>query len=129
LSDVNEITQPKKIRQAAFLSTFRACANITKAAAAIGIERKTHYDWLENDEAYREEFKATMLTAAHVLEEKALKLALEDENPTMIIFLLKGALPDKYRERATFEHTGKDGKPLLDFASVRAYVRDPSSTS
>jgi len=50
--------------------------------------------------------------------------AVRKYSDTLLIFLMKGAMPDKYRERWTGELTGKDGKPLLDLASVRAFMRE-----
>lgn len=43
---------------------------------------------------------------------------------SLLIFTLKGGKPEKYKDRATFEHTGKDGKPLFDAASIREYMRN-----
>jgi len=37
--------------------------------------------------------------------------------------LLRGNLPEKFRERWTGELTGKDGNPLFDVASVRQYCK------
>lgn len=48
---------------------------------------------------------------------------VREYSDTLLIFLLKGAKPLKYRERLNIEHTGKDGKPLLDVASVRAFMQ------
>lgn len=85
----------------------------------VGIDRKLHYKWLDVDEdgSYREAFDAAMDTAADRLEEEARRRAVEGvEEPvgwyqgepggyvrkysdTLLIFLLKGARPQKYRER------------------------------
>ena len=48
---------------------------------------------------------------------------------TLLIFLLKGIRPEKYRERGAMELTGKDGAPLFpDFekALQKAYASDES---
>lgn len=77
---------------------------------------------MQEDPDYRAAFAVAKEEAAEALEDSMADLAF-DGNVTAGIFMLKGALPDKYRERATYEHTGKDGKPLIDVASVRAYLQ------
>ena len=80
-----------------------------------GIDRGTHYDWLRKDPEYRAQFEAATDQAAQTLEDEAVRRAYEGvdravtvagqreivrEYPdTLLIFLLKGARPQKYRER------------------------------
>ncbi len=95
---------------------------ITHAATKAGINRKTHYNWLESDPEYAARFKEADEEATDNLEREARRRAVEgvDEpvfyqgdivghirkmSDTLLIFLLKGAKPEKYRER--FEHTGR----------------------
>ena len=78
-----------------------------------GIDRGTHYDWLKADKAA---FEAVQDQAAQALEDEAVRRAYEGaERPvyqggkkvgvvqeysdTLLIFLLKGLRPAKYRER------------------------------
>ena len=109
------------------------------AAKAAKIDRASHYYWLREDADYAKRFEQAKEQIAQQLEDEAIRRAYEGvEKPitvagerevireysdTLLIFLLKGARPEKYRERASFEHTGKDGKPLIDVASVRAYLQ------
>lgn len=119
----------KAARQDAFLAAFGGCGNISTAAKLTEIDRKEHYRWLESDPAYAERFKGATEEAADALEHEARRRAVEGvEEPvgwfqgqpggyvkkysdTLLIFLLKGARPEKYRER--YEHTGKDGEALF----------------
>jgi hypothetical protein len=81
-----------------------------------GIDRGTHYDWLRKDREYRAQFEAATDQAAQALEDEAVRRAYEGvERPvyqmgkqvgvireysdTLLIFLLKGLRPAKYRER------------------------------
>ena len=80
-----------------------------------GIDRGTHYDWLRKDPEYRAQFEAAQVQAADRLEDEAVRRAYEGvERPvtvagkrelvrkysdTLLIFLLKGLRPAKYRER------------------------------
>jgi hypothetical protein len=118
----------KEVNQPAFLEAYRQTGSIRAAAEAVGINRQTHYDWLSDDETYPERFQQAKADAAERLEEEARRRAVEGVeeqtgwwkgkpggtvrrySDTLLIFLLKGALPAKYRER--HEHTGADGAPL-----------------
>lgn len=65
---------PKK---EAFLAAFKACANVSKAAAAVGIERGLHYRWLKDDPTYPAEFRQAVLEAAQFLEDQAVERATD----------------------------------------------------
>ena len=133
----NERLQHKKgltARQKAFLAAYAKCGNITTAAELVPIARKTHYAWMENPE-YAEAFGLATEEAAQRLEAEARRRAEEGvEEPvfykgkkcgvvtkysdTLLIFLLKGAMPDKYKERTSTELTGAGGKDLrVEFVS------------
>lgn len=106
-------TQAKKL---AFLTAFAELGTITHAARAAGIERRSHYDWLESDPAYPSAFAEAQHQANDALVREARRRAVEgvdkpvyqgkelvglirEYSDTLLIFLLKGALPDVYRDR------------------------------
>ena len=109
-------------RKAGFLSAFSECGNVTLACKMAGIGRKTHYRWLEADHRYAEAFREAEQAATDYLEAEAWRRAVEGvEKPagwykgkaggsvreysdTLLIFLLKGLRPDKYRERYQVTH-------------------------
>jgi hypothetical protein len=80
-----------------------------------GIDRGTHYGWIKKDPEYRAQFEAATDQAAQTLKDEAVGRAYEGvERPvtvagkrelvreysdTLLIFLLKGMRPAKYRER------------------------------
>jgi len=121
---LNENRHPKK---AAFLAAFAETGNVTAAAAAADINRTLHYDWLEKDPEYAAAVEDARAQAVERMEREALKRAVEGwEEPvfhkgsvcgtvrkfsdTLLIFLLKGNAPHKYRER--HEVTGAGGGPV-----------------
>ncbi len=133
---VRESAQLKRT-QTAFLAAFSETGNITHAAVASDVGRRTHYEWLENDQVYAAAFVEAGDTAADYLEAEARRRAEEGVrrlkfykgepviNPetgkqyfehefsdTLLIFLLKGRRPDIFSERYKHEVTGKDGGPL-----------------
>jgi hypothetical protein len=42
------------------------------------------------------------------------------KSDTLLMFLLNGARPTVYRNRASIEHTGKDGEPLVAIQAIQA---------
>ena len=112
-----EIVQPEK---RAFIAAYAECGTITKAAEIAGIARQTHYDWSKSDPSYARACEAAYEQAGERLEEEARRRAVEGvEKPvfyqgqqcgvvneysdTLLIFLLKGAKPEKYKERISNE--------------------------
>lgn len=113
--DVN----PKK---RAFLTLYAQYGNMSQAAKECKLSRETHYRWMA-DEQYPEEAKAycEAFTEAHsiavaTLEGEARRRAVEGVEDVvwfqgravgkvrkysdiLLIFLLKGALPNKYKDR------------------------------
>lgn len=115
-----EMLQHKK---RAFLAAYRLCGSITKAAEISDIARKTHYEWMK-DEDYQRAFADAHEEAGDYLEQEARRRAVDgvDEpvfykgkkcgevtkySDTLLIFLLNGLKPEKYKQRTTTEHSGK----------------------
>jgi hypothetical protein len=69
-------TTPDEKREA-FLKAFAQCGNATQACAAVGISRRTCYEWRQSDAAFAEAW-ADMVEAAHDrLEDEAWRRAVE----------------------------------------------------
>ena len=116
--------------QTAFLAAFGATGSITKAAEAAGIDRREHYRWLEGNESYQERWGAAEEELTTRLEAEAVRRALDGvEEPIyhngqcvgtvsrysdrMLELLLKARRPGSYRERASVEHSGPNGGPMM----------------
>lgn len=120
--------QLKKRNQQAFLAAYRETGNVRRACEAAGVGRSSHYRWLTEEEGYRTSFQDAQDDAVDLLEEEARRRAVEGvEEPvgwyqgspggtvlkysdTLLMFLLKGIRPEKYRERV--EHSGDAGAPI-----------------
>jgi hypothetical protein len=103
---------PKKV---AFLNAYARTCNVTAAADVAGIERRSHYNWLKADPEYVKAYEAAQEEAVQLLEDEAVRRAyvgvdkpvtvagrrevVKEYSDTLLIFLLKGARPAKYRER------------------------------
>ena len=120
---VSKTEAAKKKRQEAFLAEYKLCATITYAAKIALISRQRHYKWLDNDPAYAKAFEEAKIAATDALVAEARRRAIQGvEEPifykgelvqtirkysyTLLIFLMKGALPEVYRER--YEISGGD---------------------
>ena len=125
------LAQPKK---GAFLAAYAQTGNIAAASKLAQVGRRDHYRWIKADAEYALAFGEAHEEACDRLEAEARRRAVQGvEEPvygklpgkdtgtgqvgtirkysdTLLIFLLKGARPEKYRER--FEHTGANGAPL-----------------
>jgi hypothetical protein len=92
-----EIQHAKK---RAMLGAMAHCLSVTKACEQTGVTRKTHYEWCHTDTLYAAAVMQARALGAEWLEDMAIKRATEGDHPsdTLLIFLLKGAKPEQYRE-------------------------------
>ena len=118
------ITHPQK---RGFLQAYSETMRVDLSSKAAGISRHLHKYWMKHDEAYAAAFLEAKDLASETLEAEAIRRATEGVqrviyhqgqpigtehvySDTLLIFLLKGAKPDVYKER--YEHTGRDGGPI-----------------
>ncbi len=104
---------PKKEK---FIAALRACGNVSQAAKSAGIGRKTAYRWRDDDKDFADQWNDAVDEAGDVLEKEAWRRAtkgvrrpvyqggkragyVQEYSDTLLIFLLKGAKPDKYKDR------------------------------
>jgi hypothetical protein len=117
---------PKK--RSAFIDALRQCGNVQEACESSGVPRRTAYNWRDADADFAAAWEGAVEEAADRMEREAFRRAVEGTNKpvyqqgrqvgeireysdTLLIFLLKGAKPEKYRERQ--ELTGAGGAPLI----------------
>lgn len=111
-----------------YLNIFSRCGSITKATAASGISRQTHYFWMQ-DPSYAIAFGKAKEISNGLLEDEAMRRAVDgfDEVITnkdgeqtikhrysdrLLEILLKANMPDKYCERVEETRKG-DGASVL----------------
>lgn len=147
----------RHVKKRAFLAAYAVTGNIASAAQAAGVHRTTHYDWLESDERYAVAFGQAHEVALDLLEQEARRRAVvgvrepyvhggkvvTDSNgeplirttysDTLLIFLLNGGRPDKYRYRGTIDHQGPGGGAIPVAVehrlaeSVASFALDPGN--
>lgn len=115
-----------------FLEALAKRGNITESAAAAGVARRTVYQWRDADPEFASAWDDALEQAADAMEAELWRRAVEGvEKPiyqqgmqvgtvreysdTLLIFRLKGARPEVYRERIDNRHSGSvDLKGLSD---------------
>lgn len=128
------------IAQAKFLAHFALSGNTLKSAQAAKVGRRTVYEWLSANERFKELRDEAHQDALDRLEDEARRRAVDGwlepvfqggkrvglirkYSDALLIFYLKGKRPETFRER--FEHTGKDGAPLVTSFTLQL---DPTGT-
>ena len=92
------------------IEAFRNSGISSVGARAAGINRRRHYEWLENDPGYAKDYAEAVEDAADALEAAAVQRATRETNPsdTMLIVLLK--MRGRFVERREF--SGPGGGPM-----------------
>ncbi len=88
----------------------KTLGNVTESTKRVGIDRQTHYDWVDDDKEYAQNIKQI---PDHTLDfvETALMQNVKDGNVTAQIFYLKTKGKARgYVEKQEIEHTGADIK-------------------
>lgn len=110
------VAESAHAKRDAFLAAFAELGTLTHAAARVGTGRSSHRYWMEHDPEYPTLFAEAAQQANDNLEREARRRAVEgvdkpvyqgkelvgsirEYSDTLLIFLMKGALPGKYRER------------------------------
>ena len=115
----------------AFLAALARSGNVTGACKAAGVGRTTVYEWKEKDDAFVLAFKQAELASIDVLEEEARRRALGYDcqqlgkdgriqtvtrySDLLLIFLLKGAAPERYRDNVSVTHVTETVRAYADF--------------
>jgi hypothetical protein len=111
--------EPRTIRtpekEAAFLEALAATCNVTEACRLACIGRMSVYDWRHEDASFAAKWKKALSIGAEVLEDEAVRRAtvgvdkpvyqggqlvgtIREYSDTLLIFLMKGAKPKRYRD-------------------------------
>jgi len=144
-----EFPQIADLKKRAFLAAFAEAGSIRAAARAAGVSERTPWNWLHRDDSeagrvFQAAFDDAKRLAGNALEAEARRRATEgvrrlrfyrgepiidpetgrpyfehEYSDVLLIFLLKGAMPEKYRERFQHEHRG-----LAESSRVRVIEDD-----
>jgi hypothetical protein len=124
----------------AFLTALRAHGNVSEACAAAQFGRTAAYAWRGDDPDFAAAWDEALDEAADTMEREAWRRAVEGtEKPvfgslggkkgtgevgrireysdTLLIFMLKAARPEKFRERTETRHTGLTPQQAADLST------------
>lgn len=120
--------------KAIFIEKLARLGNVRVAARIAGVDRETAYQHRRKDEAFAKAWQIALQDAADVLEAEAWRRAVKgvarpttiagerelvrEYSDTLLIFLLKGNKPKKFREHLRHEVTGKDGGAIETFTKI-----------
>ena len=93
--------------QELFIKAYEKCGVITKAAKLVGISAVSVRNWKRNDVLFLERFREATDTKA---------------NPTLLIFKMNGAMPEKYKGANQASSEAKD--VLSEFRKAMRESRD-----
>lgn len=133
----------KHIKKRAVLAALSGTGNQVRACEIAGCHRVSLFLWRRDDEEFARLYDVAMSLAADALESECFRRAMEgNEKPvfqggkkvgvmqeysdTLAIFLLKGARPEKYRERWSGELSGPGGAPIESSTSIAVEFVDSS---
>lgn len=122
------IRTPEK-RDALLAALVDSGGNVTEACRVANVARSAIYGWKAEDADFAEAFAKALDQGIDVMEDEATRRAVSgvDEpvfyqgfecgkvrrySDTLIIFLLKGRRPEKYKDRTTNEIVGANGGPI-----------------
>lgn len=115
-----EVTKSDIHKKAMIKALTKSLGIVSTAVKSVEITRKTHYQWYNEDEDYRQSVDEIGDVAIDFVESKLFKL-INDENPTAILFYLKTKGKQRgYVERS--ELTGKDGKDLMPTKIIIEFI-------
>jgi hypothetical protein len=106
-----------------FIDELRASCNVSAAARAAGIPRRTAYNWRASDPAFAEAWEDAEEEAADDLEQVARDRA-KAGSERMLEILLKAHRPEKFVERVRSELSGPGGSPL-QVTTIERRIVDP----
>lgn len=131
-------------KKRAFLVAYSESGNVAASCAQIGIDRSAEWHW-RSDPAFVEAKAVAWQLAAEKLEAEAFRRAHDGvEEPvyqggaevgrvrkysdTLLIFLLKGAKPNTYRDQWKGEISGPDGGPIRTAVDLSKLTEDELAT-
>lgn len=127
--------------KATFLTALAVSGVVLTACEKAKIGRTTAYKYREEDDAFAAAWDAALDNAADVMEEEAYRRAvvgtlkpvyqggkkvgsIREFSDTLLIFRLKAARPEKYRERTDVRHSGKVDVSKLTDAELQSIIEN-----
>lgn len=108
-----------------FISLLAETGNATQVCETLQVSRMTAYAWRHEFPEFKEAWDAAKALGMEGLEDIARHRARESSD-NLLMFLLRGGMPEKYRERresiTQMTHQGPGGQPLAMHAAVNITI-------
>lgn len=91
-----EIVEPMTTNQRRFVEAYARTGTLTGASRSANVDRSAHYRWCRESAAYRAAFIQSELESRDAVLTTCRKVALEDENVSMLIHLSRGMFPEMF---------------------------------
>jgi hypothetical protein len=95
---------PSRLRN--FLDGYAKTGRLEQSCVNANLPPKTHYRRLAADPVYQEAFAQAERKFADVVQTEVVRRAFDKESDTLLMFLARGFMPDRYRDRTSVEHSG-----------------------
>jgi hypothetical protein len=89
-----------------FLDAYSRNGDVRRSCEIAGIAWKTHYRKLASDPNYQQRFALAQKQLDDLVDGEVFCRAIEEKSDSVLMFLARGRMPDKYRDRASIEHSG-----------------------
>ncbi len=116
-------------KDAKFFNKLRDTADVSQSALHAGYPRRSVYEWRDKEPKFKEKWDAAWELGVDAMEEEARRRGMEGvEKPvyqngkkvgkvqvysdTLLMFMLKGRRPDRFRDNSTLEVAAPGGGPL-----------------
>lgn len=107
IGDAMSVTEFTPKKREKFLKSLQKIPNVSEACRVAQVSRVTVYNHRNSDEAFKAEWDEALGEGAEALEAVAMQRASSGASDTLMIFLLKGLYPQKYRDNVHHNHTGE----------------------
>lgn len=104
-TETNNPTKLNTIKRAMIKALEKSLGIVTTAAKNVGIDRSTHYLWLQQDELYKEQVESISDMALDFAESKLHQQIGEGAIPSTIFYLKTKGRRRGYIEQTNLDHT------------------------
>jgi hypothetical protein len=111
-------------RRDAFLRLLREGCSVAQAARAIGLGRRTMFDWKRDDEDFREAWDDAVETITENIESALARAALGGDTVSMIVWL-KAHRPETYNRKQVVAIGGDENAPPVMLAAAEQQPTGP----
>ena len=103
----NSATNTDTNKKAMIKALHKSLGVVSHACEAVGINRTTHYRWLEDDEEYRKEVESVQEFQLDFVESKLFENIGNNDTTATIFYLKTRGRKRGYIERQELDHTSK----------------------